>query len=255
MWSDLAFAGGAVDNLIPAGERVLAAINMGSADRVGYRSGLLLFDGSEIRSWEHPGKLTAGVGTDGSQVLGFSAPGLDDREVQLTILTQGAKPEAFGPRVESSLVWGENMVQAHGRTCVLVAQALTGQSGQIWRVDPNTRDVDIAILHGEAGVVDNWYQVDGPSQLTSIGNQLYWLSDRRLWTADPLTGESRQVMQFGGGGWYLTGSGLVRVRYEQNQVTLERHEPADGERVEAVGPFTVELPPGMSVEGALVVPG
>ena len=252
VWSEIDFTGGAVDNLIPAGDRFLAVINMGSSDGVGYESGLLLFDGTDIASWSHPGHLTSGVGTNGSEVLGFSAPGLWDREVRLTILTRGAESETLGQGIDSDFVWGEHMVQSHGRTCVLTATATTGQAGQIWRIDPGTREVEVVSLKGEAGLVDDWYQGTGPSQLTSIKDQLYWLAGNSLWTADPLTGESGQVMKAEGGSWYLTGSGPIHAAYEQDQLTLQRHDPTDGERLEVVGPFAVDGPNGLHVEGALV---
>lgn len=71
-WPDMPYAGGAVDNLITAGDNVLAAINIGSKDGTGYSSGLMLFSQDTMEAWDHNGKLTASVGATDSTIVGIS---------------------------------------------------------------------------------------------------------------------------------------------------------------------------------------
>lgn len=253
IWAEMPYAGGAVDTILPAGNHVVAVINIGSSDGQGYESGLVEFNGDDFSAWDYTGKLSPSTGATATAIVGFSAPGLSDQDLQLTVLTRDAEHVRFGPKIETSLLWGSRMVHAQDRICLLAASAFSGQAGTVWLIDPDTQSIDIVNLTGEAGAVDSWFSEDGPSQLIAVDHQLYWRAGPNLWSADPLTGQSRRVMSLDGTGWFLEPSGLIQLERQGPQATLKRYDPVDGSHVETVNTDALPDARGVAPVGAVLI--
>lgn len=253
-WKNMPSHGGAVDTLLPADDRILAVINEGTEDPETYESGLFLFDATESQPWKHPGFLGEGVGWSSGVAFGFSAKSLYEENVQLTLLGPGNGQESFGPVIEGSRVWGERIVNLGGHSYALTSLASTGVAAELWQIDANIKSVTAVPLVGPGADVADWYTVAGPSSLTPVGEELFWLSGAGLWAANPRSGETRLVKNLAeeeSAGWFLGVSGLVGLRRNSTGWSLRHFNAVDGQGEHNIESITLEGPGDLYPHGAV----